>query len=138
MILFSQKDRRWTNRTIGKTKLLLGRFGCLITSIGMLVEKRPDEVNDTLTRNNCFSSAGELYCDQAAKVFGREYEKTLFAPDFACIAETDHFAKEGYLQHFFVYLTGSNIADPLDGKIKLNPYNIVSYRIFKENAVDKC
>lgn len=110
----------------------MGKYGCLITSIGMIVEKRPDEVNDTLTRNNCFSAGGELYCDQAAKVFGRTYERTTEQPEIICVAETDHFIKEGYPQHFFVFLTGKNIADPLDGKIKINPYHIVSYRIFKE------
>lgn len=136
MKLFSQKDVRWAGRFIGNTRLTIGSYGCLIVSLAMLTEKRPDDMNATLTRGHCFGAEGKLDCSLAAKTLGLTYGKSPTDPKspptdpcLLCIAETDHFAKDGYPQHFFCYL-GGYIGDPLSGRIIRNPYHIVSYRVF--------
>ena len=35
MKLYSQRDRRWAAKTLGKTKQTIGRYGCTITAISM-------------------------------------------------------------------------------------------------------
>lgn len=130
---YAQDDKRWADKKIGHTDLTLGKVGSLICSLGMLLDKTPDKINDILTRNNCFNNVGELYCDQAAKALGLSYAWEKDAPGVAAIAETEHFRNQGVAQHFFlVSPEGTKILDPLDGQEKVpNPYKIVSYRVFR-------
>jgi hypothetical protein len=60
------------------------------------------------------------------------YERTTTNPGITCIAETNHYAPS-VPQHFYILLEDGNILDPLDlnPRPKKNPYNIVSYRVFK-------
>lgn len=132
MLAQSQKDPRWATRTIGNTKLSMGGYGCLITALGNYLEKRPDDVNATLTRGHCFNIQGELDLNLVAPIYGLTYKKlaeTNTPPDLACIAETNNFSKEGFPKHFFIWL-GKYIIDSLDGKVKLNGYHVVSWRVF--------
>lgn len=131
----SQKDKRWADKHIGKTNYSLGAYGCLITSLAILTWNRPDELNDRLTRNNCFNRKGELDCSQAAKVLGLTYERAETPPDLDCIAETNYYRRMGYPQHFFIWLAesrGKMIIDPLTGLVQTNIYPIVSFRVFRK------
>lgn len=111
----------------------MGVFGCLVTAIASLINRRPDEVLNVLNRNKCFNREGGLDCLQAAKALGRNYQKSGRNPGVDCVGETNHFRRAGYPQHFFVVLDNSiHILDPLDGEEKVNPYNVVSYRLFGE------
>jgi len=128
---WSMKDKRWGEMKIGNTQLKLKDYGCLVVSLSMLADRFPDNVLDILNRNNCFDKNGLLISDLAAKILGLEYlGKGFTLPDHPCIAETNHFAPK-IPQHFFVWLGDSKIIDPLDGKEKINPYHIISFRLFK-------
>jgi hypothetical protein len=129
--IYKQSDSKWGYLTIGKSKLTLTKDGCYICSLAMLDGRTPDIILGILNRNNAFRSDGALLNDIAAKLLNRTYKYSTNNPNKICICETNHFKNEGYPQHFFVWLNdGNKINDPLDGKIKNNIYNVVSYRLF--------
>lgn len=136
MIQFSQKDKRWANLTIGETNLKMSAFGCYITSIAMIDGRTPDIVLSILNKSKCFNDNGALFNYQAAKALVLYYGGRVLPPVHKVfIAETDHFAEEGFPQHFFLWLNQDNlIIDPLDGEKKINPYNIISCRLWGKYA----
>ncbi len=48
--LYSQRDPRWRNMFIGHSRSTMGRYGCLVTSIAMMVGVTPIEANRRLTQ----------------------------------------------------------------------------------------
>lgn len=44
----SQTDSKWANKKIGQTALTLGRYGCTITCMAMLMDTTPDQLAKTL------------------------------------------------------------------------------------------
>ena len=138
MRAFSQRDKRWKDLRIGKTVLTMEHFGCLIVSLAMLNDQDPDEVLAMLNRSNAFNDKGMLYSDIAAKTLGFRYRgKSKKAPKYPCVAETDHYAHLHTPSHFFIWQPNGLIIDPLDGFEKNNPYNIVSYRLFKKKPAEE-
>jgi len=132
---FSQKDSRWKDLLING-KYSLGEFGCVVVSIASILELPPDQVLKTLNTKECFTNSGLIIWDKAAKELGAIYGgKTMKKQKELCLLETNHFAKRGIPQHFCVWIGNGNIMDPLDGKIKSNPYFIVSFRLFKKKKV---
>lgn len=130
---YSQIDPRWKNIKLGTCSDTIGQSGCKITCLGMLSCKTPEEVNKIIPYiNGCLTDDST-----AAEALGLEFQgRVKVAPvGFGwCIAETDHYAKKGVPQHFFVYNADSKERiDPLDLNPvpELNNYNIVSYRLFK-------
>ena len=132
MKYYSQKDTKWAKEYIGKTKYTIGKYGCYITSLAMLLDKTPLQLNNELIRGFCFDHVGLLLNDKAAKLLGRKYSKVKKSTIFPCIGETDHYKKMGYPQHFFVLLDNKTRIDPLDlaPLPEPNDYNVVSMRIF--------
>lgn len=130
---YSQKDKRWAKLLIGSTNLSMKYFGCFVVALSIIDGRTPAEVLNILNRNNAFNSNGMLISEVAAKALGLSYDGYTTQPQkMDCIAETDHFKKDGFEQHFFVLLKSGKIIDPLDGRTKDNPYNIVSYRLFSK------
>lgn len=130
MIPYSQKNKKWANRKMGDTHCRMKRYGCFVTALAIVDGRTPDKVLDILNRSNCFTSEGELLSETAAKVLGLEYHGVEEEyPGRACIAETADYANVGVPQHFFVWIGNGNIIDPLDGKIKKECYNVVTYRL---------
>jgi hypothetical protein len=137
MINYNQKDKRWKDLKISKTDLTLGEYGCFVVALAMLDGRTPDIILDILNRNQCFNHKGMLLSDLAAKALGLKYKgKKNDNPNIVCIAETNHYANLGIPQHFFVWLGDGRIIDPLDGLIKLNPYHIVSFRMFEKKIIE--
>jgi len=133
-----QKDPKWKDLTIGKTGLKVGDYGCFVCALSYISGLEVDLCLKILNDNDCFTEKGLLASDLAAKALCLSYGgKVLKKQKSLCIAETDHFAKKGYPQHFFAWLGTGEIVDPLDGKKKSNPYQIVSYRLFKKKAKTK-
>jgi hypothetical protein len=139
MITYSQNDPRWKNVKLGSCSNTIGSAGCKITCLGMFAGMTPEAVNKIMPYVD-----GCLVEDTtAAKVLGLEFSGRTTSPhsEFGlCIAETDHYAKKGFPQHFFIYDSKTKLRiDPLD----LNPvpeennYNIVSYRLFKPLIVNE-
>lgn len=141
---YSQIDPRWKNIKLGTCADTIGQSGCKITCLGMFSGKTPEEVNKIMPYvNGCLTDDAT-----AAKELGLEFQgRVKVAPvGFGwCIAETDHYAKKGVPQHFFVYDADTkNRVDPLDLNPvpEVNNYNIVSYRLYKplikeETTMDK-
>lgn len=136
MRIFSQKNKAWADMTIGKTNLAMKKYGCLICCLAMITDIPPDKLLAILNKNKCFNDNGKLIWDITGKVLGYTYRGESSMPSvLPTTAQTNYYAKNGYPQHFFVW-TGSDslIADPLDGKLKVNYYPVVNYRILTKNA----
>lgn len=130
---YSQADKRWAQIKIDHSTNSIGGYGCFITCLGMLVSITPDQVNVILTNGGGLTSGGLVISDKSAQLLGLNYAgKTGTYQSSICIAETDHFQATAHTQHFVVWLGDGNIIDPLDGKLKKNIYNIVSYRLFSK------
>ena len=148
---YSQRNLRWRWQKLGRCRDTIGQSGCFITALcnladtkikdpkGRLRECTPGILDwratvDRLYRRNCWVDNKAF-----AKLLGLEYNgKSTKAPNYNCIAVTNHFQYVGINQHFFVYLTNGRIIDSLDGKEKDNPYHIVSYRAFKNPREKDC
>ncbi len=57
MKILSQRDKRWSSKLLGNSKLTIGSSGCLITAIAMAAGTTPDRVNDALLKVKGFSGA---------------------------------------------------------------------------------
>jgi hypothetical protein len=130
MIYYSQKDNRWANVKLGTCSDTIAKSGCKITCLASFAGITPPEANKIIPYVN-----GCLTNDQtAAKALGLEYDgKSTTRPSYECIVETDFYKSKGVPQHFFILTPEGLAVDPLDlePKPKKNPYNIVSYRLFK-------
>lgn len=141
MRIFSQRDPEWSGQKIGTSSQTIGMVGCFITSLGMLSDLRPPEVNAKITQGGGFQQGNMLVSEKAAAILGLQYKGRVPAgspvsyPTEVCIAETNKYAPS-VPQHFFVWLGKQNekgkwmIWDSLDGKEKENGYPLVSFRLF--------
>jgi hypothetical protein len=106
----------------------------------MLAEIEPLTANKMLIKGGGFSNGNMIISDKASKILGLEYKGKVYKdPKILCIAETDHYKKQGIPQHFFVYENG-NMVDPLNTNPQWEKckYNIVSYRLFvNKNTMEK-
>jgi hypothetical protein len=147
---YSQRNPRWSKQQLGNCKTTLGQSGCKISSLcciydgkikdpkGNLVECHPGILDWVATVNKLYSS-GCLISDAVfCKFLGLKFNgRTTNPPKYPCMAETNHYKKNGVPQHFFIWYPDGTILDPLDGNIfnkwtpqrKKNPYHIVSYRL---------
>ena len=134
--LYSMKDKRWADLsmagTTGFRTLTFKEDGCLICSIAIIDGRTPLQINNILLTGHAFDNNAEILDYVAAKILGYTYQ--LLSPNdnvkYPCIAETDHYKRLGYPQHFFVMTDKTHCVDPLmlPAVIENNPYNIVSFR----------
>lgn len=127
MLEFSQNDSQWSGKLLGFSTVTIGKEGCVITAMGCMSGKNPSAVNDILKQEKAFDE-DEVIWAKACAALGLEYEGSGSTPKgYSCIAETNHF-KPNYPSHYFVMLSPTLIIDPLDGKTKILPYNIINYQ----------
>lgn len=117
---------------LGTCDVTIATDGCFCTSLAMMVDKTPPEVNNLLKDNLGYVDGCLVSSPNAAIILNLDYFGTGYtSPDFPCIAETNDYKSKGYPQHFFVWLGNGMIIDPLIGYETVNNYNIKSYRLFK-------
>lgn len=130
MQYYSQRDVQYSSRTLPKSNLTMGNYGCYVTSIAMLGQVHPT----SLLLDNNFASGGLLYSARAASTAGIVYKGiSKLAANGWCIGVTDNYAKRGYPTHFFLVNAASGLQiDPLKNPAKPEKlsYNCFEYRIF--------
>jgi hypothetical protein len=140
--MYSQKDKRWGNTTIGLSGITFEKAGCLLCSIATLdgilhggIGRTPLEIMNIFLVAGSILKDGRLNMQSASRALNMKYEYLTKKPQGICIAETDFYKKLGVPQHFFILDPhNSKIIDPLDTpevinwKTKPAPYNIVSFR----------
>lgn len=141
--MYSQNDKRWSNLKINGTSSTIGRFGCFVVSLAELAGMPPPEALKLLERGGAFNK-DLIISDKAAKALNLDFDPTRrsddFKPTHTCVVEVDYKpSTPAPDQHFCLAFTDGTIGDPIDGKIKKNPYRVISYRLFKtrENWKDK-
>ena len=124
MTNYSQRDWRWSWKQLGFCRTSIGKDGCAVTSLGIMADRRPDEVNDILKNGGGFLAGCLVIWDRAASLLGLEWAGSGKTRQFfPCIADV----RFGNDMHFVVMLDEKTIIDPWDGTRKNNPYPIVSY-----------
>ena len=152
MKFYSQKNTRWRWQKLGTCRVNLGQAGCFVVSLanladtklkhprtGEMAEANPSLVDWVATNKHLYVAGCLVHSKRFAELLDLEYNGKVFRrPSYPCIAETDHYRKQGYPQHFFIMYPDGEIIDPLDyfPKKKPNKYHIVSYRLFKHKT--KC
>lgn len=128
MMGFKMSDPRWGNMGIGTA---MRTYGCLVTSLSMLIGKAPDNVLNALMVHDCFTDTSELIWAKAASILGFKRYQYLPAntPITRPIICETHDNAPKFPKHFFIGLPGGQIIDPLDGKTQKNKYKIVSQRL---------
>jgi len=128
MIRLLQNDNRWKDQKLGACSDTIGTSGCFITSLAMMSDKLPNEVNDILKNKGGYSNGCLVNPAKAAELLGLEYYGiSQTKPPYDCICETTYYAPK-VPQHFFVLLKDGTILNPLNVDVK---YPIKSYRLFK-------
>lgn len=140
MKIYSQNNPQWKDDKIGKSRSTIGRFGCTLTCVGMLINKTPNEVNTALTLVGGFNADLIVWSKiQAAfpslkhirrgKFNDMSYIETYVDKYGACLVEVDF---DGIVaspadMHWVVYIPGGKLWDPWDGK----EYSRARYKIIK-------
>lgn len=128
MTPYSQKDGRWSGLYIGNSKLKIGPWGCALTCGAILSDKAPNELNELMRKNGGFTKDGLVLWDVMARLLNLNWnpDRTKKIGPIA-LAVTNHYFP-GTPQHFYVHLADGTIIDPVDGKVKKNPYNVIGWR----------
>lgn len=134
-MFYSQKS--YPKIKLGTCSDSISQSGCFLTSLCNIVGRDPAEVNEIFKKRGVYSDGCLINSKRAAEVLDIDYlgSKTT-DPRVMCIAETNHYKKVGFPQHFFLYEKGKRV-DPLDlyPCWEPNDYHIVSYRLFVKKAV---
>jgi hypothetical protein len=141
--LYSQRDTRWASILLGfntAAAYSIGAYGCLITCLGMLIEKTPDNVNTILKQNNGFQNGGNLVWSKVSALGltpdylsprydgvpvtsqGIQKAKELLDANHPLVCEIDFNPSTNPEEMHFVVLIGYNgdsfmAADPWTGKV---------------------
>jgi len=139
MEIFCQKDSRWGKLKINGTNSTMANCGCKVCTSASLAGITPDEALKMLEQGKAFDR-DLLYDDRVAEVLGLEFDPKRrsadFKPSHICMVEVDYKPTTSNVdQHFCVYFPDGTIGDSIDGKIKKNPYRIISFRLFKPKEV---
>lgn len=128
----SQKNPAWKGEQLGTCDTSISSNGCFVTSLAILTEKTPSEVNQILKDNGGYANGCLVISERAAELLGLEYNGITkeYQNDIA-IGETDHYRSSGIPSHFFVWLGNGRIIDPLFGIEMENKYKIINFRLFK-------
>jgi hypothetical protein len=133
MILLSQQNLKWKNIRLGFGWSTIGKAGCYITSLAMLTDKEPPEVNDILKKNKAFSGS-MIIAHRAAQALGLQFHgQSKTPPDYPCVAEVDFYWGPRFQMHFVVFVPPGSIYDSWDGiKKPANTYRIIKYFLFQK------
>lgn len=148
IVPLSQNDPRWSRVTIGHTKLTIGRYGCTLTALTMLLNYfrssnlTPIEVNDALTQAGGFDSLGRLLWSVVSKVYpevkftkrARNYnnwEVSLYVYAKRLPVMVEVYFPATREPHWVLFIGFRRMIDPIDGTIKkTSTYSPTGYSLF--------
>lgn len=137
MQLYSQRDPAYDRKLIGKSKLTIHGYGCLLVSMANLYQRPPLEI---MTIPGAFTTEGLAVTGTIARACGGEsLPATATPPRGWCIAMTNKYASVGVPTHFFLVNAQLGLqVDPLDFPAIPEPisYPIVEYRPFSNTKFD--
>jgi hypothetical protein len=131
----SQRNPRWSWRKLGSCNTTIGKQGCTVTDISMILGSNPARVNNMLKRGG-YTNGCLVNWVPAAKILGMKwYGRSAKAKFFPTIAEV----KLGRNPHFVVFVDRTHIVDPWDRfpRVKRNSYRVYGYRNIKARPKKK-
>jgi hypothetical protein len=150
MQTLSQLDKRWAHKTIGNTQYLIGRWGCTITSMCMLISQFHNGLRITppeAAKKWAFTQDASIIWGQSNFEFMKFLKRGYGAnhEEIAGAAESDHqgVILEVNRSHWIVVEGVENgnyvIHDPIDGTRHVgipSKYYITGYALFEAVQVD--
>ena len=131
MKYYSQRSDVYGSLNLGKSKLTINGYGCLLVSVATLFQRDPVDI---LKAPGCITDAGLSVLAKMAAFCGGVYKgESDMAPAGWCIAVTDHYKPQGVDTHFFCVNKALGLQiDPLDKNPAPEPltYKILKYRLF--------
>lgn len=133
--VYSQRDSRWSGHRMAPSRLTVGNYGCLMTSLAAAYRTSPETLNAWLSKKGGYTPNGDLNHDAAARFDGSgglRYVGRSSLPTTASsigrgvsrgavyVARSTRFA--GSTHWVLVYSANSSHAyymDPWDGTIRL-------------------
>lgn len=144
-IPLSQRDPRWSTKTLGDSSHTIGMQGCTITCIAMYYGLTPDLVNDFFNKADAYypENPGDPFNPQKDLVWWTklptaipgatfvnkysQYNNETVLQNLPCLVEVNA-APIGALRHWVLYIGNQQLIDPWDGKIKpTSTYDPVSF-----------
>ncbi len=126
MTNLSQRDLRWRFKKLGYCGTTIGANGCVVTSIAMMKNSRPDTINDLMKNGGAFVNGCLAWWPKVASIFNMEWNGTTAQPTFYPTIGEVKMANG--IKHFVIFLNAGTIIDPIDGRQKQNPYRVMGYR----------
>lgn len=121
MKLLSQRDQRWAKKKLGNSNLTIGDYGCVITSLAMMLDTTPDKINEYLKKHGGFQGAlvvwdkvpgfvkvGWQYNNAAVLAAIKKYGACMVRTDFDGNPRTDG-------DHYVVFIGNHKLLDPWTG-----------------------
>lgn len=147
--VFSQRDKRWSNKKLGFSNKTIGNYGCTITSLASLLsyvynEKfYPDRVNDDLKSVGAFVGA-LVWWSKVEKAYPRlkwikraynynnkDVAWSVYVKKTPVLVEVNG-AKIGAPRHWVLFVGSQKMADPWVGKIEsTSKYPTTGFSLFK-------
>jgi len=149
MSQYSQRDSRWSEEKIGDTQSSIGRYGCLITAFGNVIDKTPSEVNAQLKEVHGYANDlviwskvpeafPELKFIKRSNVYNNDDVKTAIDRNKFCLVEVDYDGKiDSPLDfHWVEFIGNQKLIDPWDGKEKpTNTYPLVRGYVIYDRTI---
>lgn len=145
MILLSQRDKRWAGKPLGKSKFLVGDYGCTITAISMATSWAGKFLDPAfLAKYLTFNAEGSLIWSSISEktcfnFIWREFKynekmicDAIKASTDVCLLELTDFFTGGPKEKHWVLATmripfyGYWVADPWSGQKKMVKTSLVS------------
>lgn len=140
MTPYSQQDQQWAGVKMNGTTSTIGRYGCLVTALGIVTDTTPDKVNDLLSKNHGYDNDLVLWSGVPKSLpldlisLPLAYDNTkvldIIAREGFCIVEVDFNGVIDTIAdaHWVVYIGNHQCIDPWDGRTKPT----VAYKISKK------
>lgn len=142
----SQLDKRWAREKIGKTNLTIGRYGCTLTGLTMLLNyvmsanMTVNEVNLALTNVGGFNANGLIIWSRIRLAFPSvKWTWRGYNYDNWKVAQYVYFKRLPVLvevnlpavgKHWVLFIRNRKMVDPIDGKIKsTSTYPLTGYSL---------
>ena len=131
MELYSQRDPRWKDITLGFGTTTIGSHGCKMTCFSIITGIDPRILNEKFKKDGCFLRDLLIDSKIAISLEIAPNSTTSINPKEICVAEVDMSPSPGKQQHFVVWIGDGTIIDPWTGTIRPgNTYPLINFRVF--------
>lgn len=131
----SQRDPRWADDILGFGTGTIGKYGCTITCLSMILKTTPDVVNKKMKQSDAFGGQTknlvlwsalpkafpEIVSTSRVRSYDNDAVKKAIDKNGACLVEVDG-SRIGSSRHWVLYIGNQKMLDPWYGNEKTTSY----------------